>query len=86
MLGLKRDIGQKERLTTEVKSIQADFPRTWTSNDQYHTNCTRKKYLTTAVMESAFCVIIRGLQSFISTFSAVLVAEFYEQPSFAKLH
>lgn len=37
-------------------------------------------------MESAFCVIIRGLQSFISTFPAVLVAEFYEQPSFAKLH
>lgn len=24
MLGLKRDIGQKERLTTEVKSIEAD--------------------------------------------------------------
>lgn len=68
MLGLKRDIGQKERLTTEVKSIQADFPRTWTSNDQYHTNSTRKKYLTTAMIESAFCIIISG-----STFSGFYV-------------
>lgn len=86
MLGLKRDIGQKERLTTEVKSIQADFPRTWTSNDQYHTNSTGKKYLTTPMIESAFCMIIRDSTFRVFTSKSGLVTKFYEQPDFAKLH
>lgn len=86
MLGLKRDIGQKERLTTEVKSIQADFPRTWTSNDQYHTNSARKKYLTTAMIESAFCIIISGSTFRVFTSKSGLVTKFYLQPDFDKLH